>query len=727
MPSRPTGQHVPATSEARFIRRFRYGADDIVAPPEPDTYPVFLSVRQVLGHIAYGRTTAMAGRPPDAPPYFERWQSKVMAGKPCEPRHYPVFENMHRVVARVRWWQRCKRLSRHSTPSPIRPLNAINRMHLRRLLRRHAGMVTHADHHSTKPISEKIAFGRQLLAQLWRDTRDLYAAAADFQTKIDSAIATLNYEIARDALTAYGRRAERHSGQLASLRIVADSHEVVSAMIFANSVMSVTVGDYIAPRIDIESATVEVSDWEGPIWGHVRFKADEVFRLWKPTGSRQEEQSTISERLPRGDRLEEPPLELPAWFTPMQAVAWIVTRDALIVDRASPERNAIRAYIPNRILPDDKRAVADDPLPAGMTLRWLDAFAAFGWHNEVDIPRPTDSAIAALLRALRQGTAVATALWVGAGERRPMGTDEWAGLVLNCPSRNERVLVPFYPVGTPLGQTPDTRWRDVLIPKAEIMALSPPLPPTDLHKPSLGRARRRWLEAVRTERIRRFKEQQRQHRTWVCFEDIGDWCGRRDNDIVTDPVRIAATYDQLAQSLLAGEFDNLGRTRVLFLSKDSSKARLSREDLITSRRLYPTEVVHSSYLTHCWIPIDAARNWLMSKRQQLPPWMRPIDEGLAGSRPVERPETPTLRTEPSSVKVQNIGQPRKAGRPPVQAFANQLFKDRRAASLPLASTRLQEAEAIVAQWPKDGPPKPLAKTVTEHLRPVWPAERYIAR
>jgi hypothetical protein len=63
------------------------------------------------------------------------------------------------------------------------------------------------------------------------------------------------------------------------------------------------------------------------------------------------------------------------------------------------------------------------------------------------------------------------------------------------------------------------------------------------------------------------------------------------------------------------------------------------------------------------------------------------------------------------------------GRPQAKGTSAELFRNRRSKGVPLAPTQLEEAKAILKAWPKDGPPKPQPKTVSEHISPLWHSAR----
>jgi hypothetical protein len=62
---------------------------------------------------------------------------------------------------------------------------------------------------------------------------------------------------------------------------------------------------------------------------------------------------------------------------------------------------------------------------------------------------------------------------------------------------------------------------------------------------------------------------------------------------------------------------------------------------------------------------------------------------------------------------------RQVGRPNARNTSVSVYNQRRADRCPPLPSQLAEAEAIVAMWPTDGPPRPKAKTVSGHISALW--------
>lgn len=133
------------------------------------------------------------------------------------------------------------------------------------------------------------------------------------------------------------------------------------------------------------------------------------------------------------------------------------------------------------------------------------------------------------------------------------------------------------------------------------------------------RARRRATDRARqwrTSRIERFTERQRSDRQWINFDEITDWCAREDGSIRPDEEKRALAFNTLAEDLRAGEFDEDGRSQVLFLSPNSpKKARMTRDYLtnVIETDFYD-EGFRSEFLPFCWVRREMAEQWFEKRR-----------------------------------------------------------------------------------------------------------------
>ena len=170
-------------------------------------------------------------------------------------------------------------------------------------------------------------------------------------------------------------------------------------------------------------------------------------------------------------------------------------------------------------------------------------------------------------------------------------------------------------------------------------------PPVDRERME---AARRW----RTNRILRFSERQDRERSrylsdatknrdlsfWINFKELAEQYGRN--------VGVSEGFQQLQAAILAGEFEQDGRCRVLYLHPAVTKTKMTRgwlEDIIEVFAKQPA-TIERQYLGCCWVPRAMALAWSNSRnvnsnakrptRRGRPKGFSPIDDSaaLAGMR-----------------------------------------------------------------------------------------------
>src|SRR5262245_20359772 len=116
-----------------------------------------------------------------------------------------------------------------------------------------------------------------------------------------------------------------------------------------------------------------------------------------------------------------------------------------------------------------------------------------------------------------------------------------------------------------------------------------------------GDRERDWrVRQWRMARIERFTQRQRKMREWINFAEIAEWCSKEDQSIVPNKEKLAAAFETLAGDLLSGEFEENGRSRVLYLHLDTTKARMTRAWLKDAiEPAYDHDHGRSQYLMHC--------------------------------------------------------------------------------------------------------------------------------
>jgi hypothetical protein len=90
------------------------------------------------------------------------------------------------------------------------------------------------------------------------------------------------------------------------------------------------------------------------------------------------------------------------------------------------------------------------------------------------------------------------------------------------------------------------------------------------------RERDRRTERWRLVRIARFTEIRRHVRKWINFAEIAEWCSE-ESGIVPNAAAQEAAYQKLQRDLLEGDFEENGRSQILYLHPYTMKARMTRD------------------------------------------------------------------------------------------------------------------------------------------------------
>jgi hypothetical protein len=347
--------------------------------------------------------------------------------------------------------------------------------------------------------------------------------------------------IASEHLAAFGRL-----GVWRSRKFISAMLERIPPEYFINPLNTILPDGWATSGWD-ETAK-DWANWNGPEWGDVRFRRDDVLlllrklkRIEPPAGNglggfTDDESGTAP---PTGESSEHP-AKIPAWLTLMETVTWIVSRDPGIVSFASTDRSKLRSNCVAKELPAGGRP-DDIDLPTRFSLLWLEQ-----WRNAASHEITTDGAVEALVNALCEGRAVARGTWVATGEIRDMSAADWSALSLDTPPREHWRLVPVYRGDNPWGALESKQWTDVRLNREHVLRLWPAeaadlgAPGDDWSKPNPP-----WL-AHRLALAERFRDRHRERREWICFADIADWLARANGDIIADEQRRTAAYRQLA-------------------------------------------------------------------------------------------------------------------------------------------------------------------------------------
>jgi len=123
------------------------------------------------------------------------------------------------------------------------------------------------------------------------------------------------------------------------------------------------------------------------------------------------------------------------------------------------------------------------------------------------------------------------------------------------------------------------------------------------------------IRSWRNARIQRFRDCQRYDRHWINFEEIADWCARENGSIWPDTHKQTVTYDTLERDLLSGEFNEGGRSQVLYLHPSTKRARMTREWLADAiHHNYDGSRGRSEFLPYCWMSRKSFNRWLAKNR-----------------------------------------------------------------------------------------------------------------
>jgi hypothetical protein len=134
--------------------------------------------------------------------------------------------------------------------------------------------------------------------------------------------------------------------------------------------------------------------------------------------------------------------------------------------------------------------------------------------------------------------------------------------------------------------------------------------------------------ARRRECIDKFRQRQRAARRWIEFVEIAKWCARSTTAAGADNEQRALelAYQRLANSVLQGEFEPSGRSKILYLDPRvmgdgmTPRWRLSQEQFeIAATIAAPSLPI--VVLARCWLRRERAAAWLELNGYRLPPYL----------------------------------------------------------------------------------------------------------
>jgi hypothetical protein len=133
----------------------------------------------------------------------------------------------------------------------------------------------------------------------------------------------------------------------------------------------------------------------------------------------------------------------------------------------------------------------------------------------------------------------------------------------------------------------------------------------------------RDAQQPRTAQIERFTRRQRNSREWINFAEIAEWCSEEDQSIAQNENKRTEAFNRLASDLLTGEFEENGRSLVLFLHPATKKMRMAHEELKDAIKHNWDGHDGRSYLAHCWIPRRLFERWRIKHRLPASPRFQP--------------------------------------------------------------------------------------------------------
>jgi hypothetical protein len=132
--------------------------------------------------------------------------------------------------------------------------------------------------------------------------------------------------------------------------------------------------------------------------------------------------------------------------------------------------------------------------------------------------------------------------------------------------------------------------------------------------------RREWID--------KFRQRQHAARCWIEFVEIAKWCARSTTGTSADNEQRALelAYQRLAHSVLQGEFEASGRSKILYLDPTvmrdgmTPRWRLSREQFkIAATSAAPSLPI--LVMARCWLRRERAVAWLELNGYRLPPYL----------------------------------------------------------------------------------------------------------
>ena len=144
---------------------------------------------------------------------------------------------------------------------------------------------------------------------------------------------------------------------------------------------------------------------------------------------------------------------------------------------------------------------------------------------------------------------------------------------------------------------------------------------------------RQWRAA----RMERFAHTQLRKREWINFEEVAVLCSELDGSGVPNQAAFENACRNLERALLLGDFDENGRSRVLYLHPSTVRTRMTREWLQDAIEYnYDGHRGRSKFLPWCWVSRAMYERWAAKHNLPIsPPRFRPKHLATAAPEPTD--------------------------------------------------------------------------------------------
>ena len=169
-----------------------------------------------------------------------------------------------------------------------------------------------------------------------------------------------------------------------------------------------------------------------------------------------------------------------------------------------------------------------------------------------------------------------------------------------------------------------------------------------------GKRARQWRAA----RMERFAQAQLRKREWINFEEVAVLCSELDGSGVPNDAAFENACRNLERDLLIGDFEDNGRSRVLYLHPWTVRTRMTREWYQNATQYhYDGDRGRSQFLPWCWFSRAMYERWAAKHNLPIsPPRFRPehavTDVAIAQPNASETlPRAITKRRQPAQERI----------------------------------------------------------------------------